>query len=204
MEVPSIFLNRILSETTKKGASSLHFSVGSQPLARVDGRLIKMENEDIITSDAIGNILNSFISSEEKATLDKEKEVVIVKVFAGKFRFRVNAFYQKGLLSLSFNHIPGIIRSLEDLGLPNIFKEVINLKSGLLVVAGPHNSGRSTTAAAFIEELNKKEKKYIITIEDPIEYSFINKESIVEQRQVGRDVRSYSEGIRLCLDEDVE
>lgn len=204
MEVPSIFLNRILAEAAKKGASSLHFSVGSQPVARIDDKLIPMEKEGILTSELLGKIIDSFISEEEAKKLKEEKEIVVVKTFAGDFRFRVNIFYQKNLPTLSFNYIPTVIRSLEDLKLPAALKEKINLNSGLLIVAGPNDSGKTGTAAAFIEDINKKENKYIITLEDPIEYLFINKKSLIEQRQIGRDVNSYAAGLKHCLDEDVD
>ncbi|MDD5031958.1 MAG: ATPase, T2SS/T4P/T4SS family [Patescibacteria group bacterium] len=204
MEVPSIFLNRILAEAVKKGASSLHFSVGSQPVVRVDDKLILMEKESILTSEWLDKIIESFVSEEEAKKFKEEKEVVVVKTFGGDFRFRVNIFYQKNLPALSFKYVPTIIRSLEDLKLPAAFKEKINLDSGLLIVAGPNNSGKTGTAASFIEDINKREKKYIITLEDPIEYLFINKKSLIEQRQIGRDVKSYVAGLKHCLDENVD
>jgi len=204
MEVPSIFLNRILAEAVKKGASSLHFSVGSQPVTRIDNELISMEKESILTSEWLDKIIESFISEEEAKKFREEKEVVVVKTFAGDFRFRVNIFYQKNLPALSFNYVPTVIRSLEDLKLPIAFREKISLNSGLLIVAGPNDSGKTSTAAAFIEDVNKKEKRYIITLEDPIEYLFVNKKSIIEQRQIGRDVKSYVAGLKHCLDEDVD
>lgn len=204
MEVPSIFLNRILSAAAKKGASSLHLSVGSVPILRVDGRLLPIENENILTSDTLNKVITSFLGNKELAQLNKNKEIVIIKTFAGNFRFRVNIFYQKDLLSLSFNYIPATIRSWEDLKLPYSFKENINLDSGLLIVAGPNDSGKTSTIATLIEEINKNKKKYIITLENPIEYLFVNKKSIIEQRQIGRDVDSYITGLRHCLEEDVD
>lgn len=204
MEVPSIFLNRILAEAAKKGASSLHLSVGSQPVARIDDKLVPMEKENILTSEMLGKIIDSFIGEDESRELKEEKEIVVVRTFAGDFRFRVNIFYQKDLPSLSFNYIPTVIRSLKDLKLPSLFKEKINLNSGLLIIAGSNDSGKTSTGAAFIEEINKNEKKYIITLENPIEYLFINKKSLIEQRQVGQDVKSYVAGLKHCLDEDVD
>jgi len=204
MEVPSIFLNRILSETAKRGASSLHLSVGSVPMMRVDGRLTLMEGENILALDVLKKIIESFLEKDEVLKLEKEKEIAIVKNFAGDFRFRVNIFYQKSLPALSFNYISGVIKNLEELGLAQAFSKKINLNSGLLIIAGPNDSGKTTTAVAFIEEINNKEKKYIITLENQIEYLFVNKKSIIEQRQVGRDVSSLNDGLRHCLDEDVD
>jgi len=204
MEVPSIFLNRILAEVAKKGASSLHLSVGSPPVVRVDDKLSPLENEGIITVEILNKIIDSFLEEDEAKRLKEDKEIVVVKVFGGNFRFRVNIFYQKDLPSLSFNYIVTAVRGLADLPFPKQLKEKINLNSGLLVVAGPNDSGKTATAAAFLEEVNKNEKKYIITLENPIEYLFVNKKSIIEQRQIGRDVKSYVVGLKHCLEEDVD
>ncbi|MFH1522742.1 MAG: ATPase, T2SS/T4P/T4SS family [Patescibacteria group bacterium] len=204
MEVPSIFLNRILSDIAKRGASCLHLSVGSSPIARINGRLVHIEDTNIITVETLKKIIDSFTSKEELEILEKEREIVIVKKFGGNFRFRINIFYQKDLPSLSFNYIHDFIRNLDNLKIPELIKKTINLNSGLLVVAGPNDSGKTSTVAAFIEELNKNEEKYIITIESPIEYVFINNRSVIEQRQVGRDVLSYVDGLEHCLEEDVD
>ncbi len=204
MEVPSIYLNKLLSGAAKKGASSLHLSIGSVPVMRINGRLTLMESEEMMTSDLISKIVRSFASEEELEKLEKERSLVLAKTFAGNFRFRVNIFYQKNSLSLSFNYISGIIRDLNDLDLPEQLTSVINLNSGLLILAGPDNSGKTSTAASFIEEMNKNRKKYIMTIEDPIEYVFINKQSMIEQREIGKDVKSYSQGLEHFLNEDVD
>jgi len=204
MEVPSIFLNRLLAEMAKRGASSLHLSVGAPPVARVADKLTPLENESILSADILTKIVESFIEEDEVKRLKEEKEIAIIKIFGGDFRFLVNIFYQKDLLSLSFNYIANNLRRLDDLSLPVQLKEKINLNSGLLIVAGPNDSGKTSTAAAIIEEINKNEKKYIITLENPIEYLFVNKKSIIEQRQIGRDVVSLATGLRHCLEEDVD
>lgn len=204
MEVPSIFLDRILVEAAKNGSYDIHLSVGNQPVMRIDGSLQPLDKEEIITKESIGKIIDSFVSEEERQKLKKNKELTVVKTFANDLRFRISIFYQRNLPSLSFNYIPGIIRSLEELGLPENVKKLINLESGLLIVAGPNNSGKTSTANSLLEEINKNFKKYVITLEDPIEYLFINKKSIVEQRQVGQDVNTYVEGLEHCLSEDVD
>jgi twitching motility protein PilT len=97
-----------------------------------------------------------------------------------------------------------VIKNLKEMELPSQITDIVKLNSGLLILAGPDNSGKTSTAAAFIEEINKHKKNYIITLEDPIEHVFINKESIVEQREIGRDVLSYLDGLEHCLNEDVD
>lgn len=204
MEVPSIFLNRLLSETAKKGASSLHFTVGSVPFIRVDGRLVLMEKEDIITVDFVNEIINSFISDEESLKLKKNRKLLLAKTFANNFRFRISVFYQKNVPSISFNLISGVVKDIKDFDLPKSIIDATKLKSGLLIIAGPDNSGKTSTAAAFIEEINKNQNYLIFTLEDPIEYVFVNKKSVVEQRQLGQDVKDYLDGLKHCLNEDVD
>lgn len=204
MEVPSIFLNRILAESAKKNASSLHLSVGSIPTIRDNGELFIMEGESIITADFINKITDSFIDDKEKQKLEENKEIVLVKEFAGNFRFRVNAFYQKKLLSLSFHFIPNSVKDLNSLGLPDVLHNLVKLNSGLFIIAGSKFSGKTTTISVLIEEINKNYKKRIVTIEDPIEHLFVSKKSIIEQRQIGQDVKSLLSGIQYCFEEDVD
>ncbi len=204
MEIPSIFLNRVLSEVAKNGASSLHLSAGSAPMIRIDGKFSLMESEGILTSDLLKKIIDSFVEDKEKEILEEKREVVLVRILPGNLRFRINIFYQKDMPSISFNYIEGIIRHLANLNLPQQAKDFIRNDSGLLIVAGPNDSGRTSTIASFIEETNKDQKKYIITLEKPIEHPFINKQSMIEQRQVGRDVKTYKDGLLHCLEEDVD
>lgn len=204
MEIPSIYLNRILVEAAKRNASNLHLTVGSPPMMRINDQLAAMENEGLINVDLIEKLIDSFASDEEKKRIKEEKEVILVKNFAGSFRFRVNIFYQKDMPALSFRNIPNVIKGVAELNLPKFLNNLIRLDSGLFIVAGPQLSGRSSTAAAIIEEANKTYSKRIVTIEDPIELQFVSKKSIVEQRQVGRDVKSVTAGIQYCLDEDAD
>jgi len=204
MEIPSIFLNRILSEAAKKSASDLHLSVGSLPMIRINNQLAALGGEEIVTNEIVNKIISSIVSQEESAKLKENREIVLVKEFAGNFRFRINIFYQKDLPTLSFHYIPSSLKTLADLQTAKIFQDFLKLNSGLIIIAGSNSSGKTTTAAAFIEEVNGISSKYIITIEDPIEYLFVNKKSIIEQRQVGRDVKSATAGVDYCLTEDVD
>jgi len=204
MEIPSIFLNRILVESVKKGASSLHLTVGSVPMLRINGQLKSIENEALIVGDLIPKLLDVFASEEEKKKIQEEREITLIKTFAGNFRFRVNVYYQKDMPALSFKSIPGNVKGFVELNLPKFLNDLIKMDSGLFVIAGSQFSGRTTTAAAIVEEINKNYAKRIVTIEDPIEPIFISKKSIVEQRQVGRDVKSVAEAIKHCLNEDID
>ncbi|MBA3047042.1 Flp pilus assembly complex ATPase component TadA [Patescibacteria group bacterium] len=204
MEIPSIYLNRILSEAAKKSASSFHLSVGSLPMMRINDQLFPMPGESIATSETLNKIIQSLLSQDEQAKLHGRRGIVLVKIIAGNFRFRVNIFYQKDMPALSFHYIPGAIKSLAELKLPKVLRDFINFNYGLLIIAGPFSSGKTTTAVSFIEEINNASASRVITIEDPIEYLFVNKKSVIEQRQVGRDVKSVKEGVNYCMEEDVD
>lgn len=204
MEVPSIFLNRILAYAAKKNASNLHLAVGSLPMARIDDKLSAVEEESIVTSELIDKIIEAMANGEEKKKLGEDKEIVIVKELAGEFRFRINIFYQKNFPAINFHFIPSAVKGLPDLRLPAVLNNLIKLNSGLFIVAGSHGSGKTTTAAAIIEEVNKNYAKNIVTLEDPIEYLFIGKKCLVSQRQVGRDVKSATQGLKYLLEEDAD
>ncbi len=205
MDSPIDFFKKVLLEAVKKKASSIHLSVASVPLIRVNGRFVaEGEETDILKKDDLEKIAISFLSGEEQRKLEEKRELTMVKEFGEGFRFRIKIFYQKDSLSISLNHISEEILSLEKIGLPSSFKRNLERASGLLILAGPASSGKTSTAAGIIEEFNKNKRKYIITIEDPIEKIFANKKSIVVQRQVGRDVSGFLEGVKHCLEEDVD
>ncbi|MEK7558157.1 MAG: ATPase, T2SS/T4P/T4SS family [Patescibacteria group bacterium] len=204
MEIPSIFLNRILTEAAKNNTSDLHLVVGSLPMTRIGDQLAILDSEDIITSELLNRIVEIILSQDEIAKLKENREIVLVKDLVNNFRFRVSIFYQKNLLAITFHYIPIIIKTMADLMLPSIINDFIKTKSGLLIIAGSHSSGRTTTIASVIEEINKRESKNIVTLEDPIEFLFINKKSLITQRQIGYDVKTFSQGLNYCLKEDVD
>lgn len=203
MEVPSILLNRILSETAKKNGSDLHLTVGSPPMIRVNGQFAPLADQEIITSEILNKITETFLSQAEIVKLRETKGIVLVKNMAN-FRFRINVFYQKELLALSFHYISGVIKNFADLGLAEASHNFLKANFGLLIFAGAYNSGKTSTVASFIEEVNKTSAKNIVTIEDPIEYLFVSKQSLITQRQVGSDVNTVVEALDYCLNEDID
>lgn len=203
MEVPSIFLNRILAEMAQKGGSDLHLAAGSPPMVRIGGRFAPLAGQELVVSETINKITETFLSPEEIAKLKEARGLILVKNISN-FRFRVNVFYQKNLLALSFHHIPGVIKSFGDLGLPEVCGNFFKAASGLVVIAGAYNSGKTTTAAALVEELNRTKALNIVTIEDPIEYLFISKTSLITQRQIGADANTAAEALDYCLSQDVD
>ncbi|MBI4779520.1 Flp pilus assembly complex ATPase component TadA [Candidatus Falkowbacteria bacterium] len=203
MEVPSIFLNRILSEMVQKNGSDLHLAVGSPPMIRAGGQFIPLAGQEMVAGETINKITETFLSPDEIVKLRENKGIALVKNISN-FRFRVNIFYQKGFLALSFRYIPSVIKNFNDLGLAEVCRNFLKETAGLLIIAGAYGSGKTTTAVSLIEELNKTKALNIVTIEDPIEYLFIGKTSLVMQRQIGTDVNTVANALDYCLSEDVD
>jgi twitching motility protein PilT len=204
MEVPSILLNRILSEAAKRKVSDLHLTVGSLPMARIDDQLTPFSEADIITKEVLDKMIDNLLDDKEKELLKTNRSLETVKTLAGNFRFKLSVFFQKELPALSFHYVSGVIKGLAELNIPESFTKLVKKDFGLLIIAGSYGSGRTTTAAAFIEEINRTVSKNIVTIENPIEYLFVSKKSIVTQRQIGVDVNSFVAGLSFCLREDVD
>jgi twitching motility protein PilT len=204
MDSPVEFFKRMLLDLAKKNASGLHLSVGSSPMMRSYGRLIEQEGEEVLKKDDLEKIIRSFLSDDELNVLAEKKELTFVRDFGENFRFRVNIFYQKDSPAISLSYISQDIADLDNLGFPVTFKKNLLNATGLLIVAGPPASGKTSTISSIIERINKDERKYIITLEDPIEKIFVNKKSLIDQRQVGRDVNNFLDGLRHCLEEDVD
>ncbi len=195
-------LKSILTDAIKRGAADIHFSVSNYPIIRVQAELVSLENEAIITEESMAALVASLVSEEQKKQLEKEREIILTYDFDKNLRFKITIFYQKNFLSATFRHIAERIPTLSALGVNPLLAELTKLNKGLIIVAGPFGSGRSTTAAAMIEEINQNRKKYIITIEDPIEYIFTNQKSIIEQREVGRDTNSFVDALRYFQEEN--
>jgi len=204
MEVYNILFNRLLSETAKRQASDLHLSSGSVPVIRKDGRLIKLEQEKIVEQPVLSQIIKSFLEEKELKILEEKRELTIVKKLGGNFRFKINIYYQKNLLAASLRIIPKEIKNFTSLNIPQTVAGFTKLSSGLLIVAGPYGSGKTTTIGAIIEHINQNYHKRILTIEDPIEVMFTSKQSVVEQREIGRDVLSLVNGLEYCQQEDID
>lgn len=204
MEVYNILFNRLLSETAKQKATDLHLSVGSIPVLRKDGHLVAMENEKIIEQETLAQIVNSFLDEDEKNILEKQRAITVIKILGGHFRFKINIYYQKNLLAASFRLISEVAHDLQSLNLPPDLDNFINLSNGLLIVAGIYGSGKTTTIAALLESMNQTQKRRILTLESSIETVFISKKSIIEQRQIPKDVPSLIDGLKYCQHQDID
>ena len=197
-------ISKILTTAAKRKASNIHMTVGAYPTLRVDENLVELEDEKIVTESFVEKLVDAILDAEQKKVLTAKKEVSFVKELADRFRIRVNVFYQKGFLSASFKLIPAQITPIVNLGLPKAVYGLTDNKSGLIIVTGNYGSGRSTTVASMIEEINKTRKENIVTVEDPIEHLFVNKKSLLEQREVGRDANTFSQAIEYFSESDVD
>jgi len=202
-----MFINEILTLTIQNKASDLHLLPGIPPVVRIDGQLSYMTHYSELTREDIERMVYSLLTPEQKELLLSNKELdfsydfsaIADKAFG---RFRVNLYYQKGYVCGAFRFFPPMVRTIDDLHLPRIVHSFTQLRQGLVLVCGPTGQGKSTTLAAMINEINVSRAAHILTIEDPIEYVYINGKSIISQREMGIDTHSWSMALRSSLRED--
>lgn len=195
-------INKLLAEAIARNASDLHIKVGIQPVIRVDGELTPLiEYARVTQEEAISTastIMNEF---QKKIYIDK-KEVDLSYGVPGLGRFRVNIFQQRGTIGMVFRVIPMKIPTIEELALPKILEKLSTEPRGLILVTGTTGSGKSTTLAAMIEHINTYKTMHIITIEDPIEFLYKDKKSLINQREIGTDADTFANALRSALRQD--
>lgn len=194
-------IETLLEEVVKQDSSDLHLTVGVPPTLRIDGALKPMELPALKEAE-VEKLVMSILNETQKDILAKDKEVDFSFAFGDVARFRANAYHQKGNLGLALRLIPVKIRTIDELGLPNVIDKFTELPRGLVLCTGPTGSGKSTTLAAMVDKINSEKAMHIITIEDPIEYTHNHKKSIVDQREVHYDTRSFAAALRSALRED--
>ncbi len=194
-----IVLDDLLKEMVDKSGSDLHIKVGQPPVVRIHGMLKRLENYCEFTNSLAEELIFSILNDERKEILSKEKELDLAYSISGVARFRVNIFFQKENIGAVFRVIPFDIKSFDDLGIPEIAKELCEYSNGLILVTGPTGSGKSTTLAAMIDYINSNNKKHIVTIEDPIEFLHRDKKSAVNQREIGVDTHSFASALKHIL-----
>ncbi len=198
----TIRIEPMLDEVLRRDASDLHLQVGLPAMLRIDGALIKVEKPVALKQSDVSALLNSILDDQQKQMLEADLELDFSFAYGDLGRFRVNAFHEKGNLAVALRLIPVQIRTIEDLGLPQIINTFTEFPRGLVLVTGPTGSGKSTSQAAMIDKINSEKALHIITIEDPIEYQHHHKQSIVVQREVHFDTLSFGAGLRSALRED--
>lgn len=190
-----------LDEAIAKKASDIHFTVGLPPTLRVDGEL-KPIDEKPMTSEDTESIIGGFIGEKLKVIIDETRKELDFTFSFKDSRFRTNIYYERNNLSAALRLLPQVIGTFEDLGVPAIVEKFTTVSQGLVIVTGPTGHGKSTTLAAIIDKINSERKTHIISIEDPIEYIFEHKKSIITQREVGHDTPSFASALRAALRED--
>ncbi|HOK94638.1 MAG TPA: type IV pilus twitching motility protein PilT [Anaerohalosphaeraceae bacterium] len=192
---------QMLAAAIKNSASDVHINVGMPPIMRINTELIMMDLPEVSNEDAGRMILEMIGEDKFKLFLEKRDWDFSTMIEDGS-RFRVNAHFQKETFALSFRAISNSIPDIEDLHLPEVVKELTDLPRGLVLVTGHTGSGKSTTLASMINEINRKYRKRIITLEDPVEYLMENKSCMIEQREIGSDCPSFASGLRHALRQD--
>ncbi len=193
-------LSYYFKQAIDRRASDLHLVEGSMPAFRINGDLCKLEEPPIPYGELKYSIFKD-LDKDTKDRLEKEKDLDLSMVFFEN-RFRVNLHFQDGRLGLTARLVPKNIPHPEDIGISEVIYKLTHLRDGLLLVTGPSGAGKSTTLAVMLDMINAERRAHIITIEDPIEYSFEDKQSIIEQRQLGRDTESFSSALKYALRQD--
>lgn len=195
-------LNELLQKVIDLEGSDLHLTVGAYPAVRVDGALRYLEEQKKLVLEDIEKMVGEILDPAQKKILKEEKEFDFSFAFSDLARFRVNAFHQRGYLAAVLRLIPLSIPTLEELNLPRSLYQFCDLPQGFVLVTGPAGQGKSTTVAALLNYINETRNAHIITIEDPIEYIYPHKKSIVDQRELILDTRSWEVALRSALRED--
>lgn len=191
----------LLYKADELNASDLHLTVGIPPTFRINGHLQQFDDEKLLPSD-LQRMVMSVIPEFCREEFETHREIDFNFSLPNRCRFRMNAYHQRNSLTLAARKIDAIIPSIEELHMPEILYDLCKKPQGLILVTGPTGSGKSTTLAAMIDYINRNFSKHIITLEDPIEYLHSHQKSIVNQREVGMDTTSFSNGLRAALRQD--
>lgn len=196
-----MLIEELLEKLVADGGSDLHISSGLPPAARIDGKLQRYDYPPL-SPDDVETLLFPMLSNEQRRKLEQDWELDFSYGIEGLSRFRVNFYKDKGNYAAAFRTITSIVPSFDKLGLPEIIRKTADKPRGLILVTGPTGSGKSTTLAAMIDYINSNRSEHILTIEDPIEFVHTSKQSIIHQRELGMDTRSFANALKSALRED--
>ena len=194
-------IRKLLKSVVAYKASDLHLVSGSEPQIRIDGKLVAL-NLPVLDGKMIEEMAYSLLTEKQKKDFEEYNELDFSIILPEVGRFRANYYRTMGDVACAFRIIPIDIPSLDDLNAKSIFKEIIKREKGLILVTGPTGSGKSTTLAAMLNEINMTEKKHIITVEDPVEFVHTNKHCLFSQRNVGTDTNSFAAALKFAMRED--
>ena len=192
----------LLLEVIERNASDLHLTAGAHPTVRVRGRLQALEEYPVMTTEQTREIVYSILSNDQRQRLETDWQIDFAYSIPERARFRVNAYYQRAAIGAAFRLIPATIKTVDELGLPLVLHDLAKRPRGFVLVTGPTGSGKSTSLAAVIDEINATREEHIMTIEDPIEFLHGHKKCIVNQREIGADAQSFGAGLKAALRQD--
>jgi twitching motility protein PilT len=196
-------LDSALRETVEKGGSDLHVKAGSPPMLRIDGELQPLEGVEKLTSEDTSKALDLILTEPRaKSEFNEVGEADFSHAIRGLSRFRVNAFRQRGSVSIACRAIPFQVKTVDELDLPEVVRSLAEEQRGIILLTGTTGSGKSTTLAAMIDHINETRRRHIVTLEDPIEYLHADKMSIINQREIGNDTVSFGRAMRRVLRQD--
>lgn len=197
-------ISKLLASISEYKASDLHFSVGNPPTLRVGGKLVPLTSEELLTPEFIQSLIDGILPAELVPELDLHRDITFTYATKGKARYKVHAYYQQGYVSITFRLIPMTIPPLVNLDVPEPVKNIVQFQDGLIIVAGAYGAGKTTVLASCLEYYNQTFSKHIVTFERPIEILFTDAKSIIEQREVGRDIPNAAAVKDFAAQEDVD
>jgi twitching motility protein PilT len=192
----------LLLEVLERRASDLHITAGAHPMVRIRGRLVALTDYPVLTPSLTREVIYSILTNDQRQRLETDLQIDFAYAVPNVARFRVNAYFQRGAIGAAFRLIPVDIKSVEELGLPAICHELAHKPRGFVLVTGPTGSGKSTSLAAILDEINRTREDHILTIEDPIEFLHPHKKCIVNQREIGSDAQTFGSGLKAALRQD--
>ena len=195
-------IDTLLERAAAEDASDLHITAGSPPVLRVRSLLAPIEDFEQFSPEETRDLLYRILSTEQQKRLEIDRQLDFSYSVPGVARFRVNVYYQRDSLAAAFRLVPKMIKSAEELGLPDVLRKLAEEPRGLVVITGPTGSGKSTTLATMIDHINRTRALHIVTIEDPIEFLHGHKKSVINQREVGADAKGFAEALRGALRQD--
>jgi twitching motility protein PilT len=199
---PLLSVDVLLETIVGLEASDLHITAGSPPMARVHGALVPLPGYEPMSPETTRDLLYRILPTEKQKHLEVDRQIDLSYGVPGLARFRMNVYLQRDSVAAAFRTIPATLKTLEELGLPASLSDLAHKPRGLVLVTGPTGSGKSTTLAAMIDEINRTRNDHIITIEDPIEFLHRHKRCIVNQREIGTDATSFGDALRAALRQD--
>ena len=197
-------LQALIDVLITEKASDIHFSVGSHPLIRVSGKLMPLVKKPILTDADLAGFSKALMRPDQLERLDRREEVDFSYETAQLVRFRGNGFFQRGRKAIALRLIPNVIRTFEELNLPPILESFTQRPQGFFLCVGPVGQGKSTTLAAMVNRINQTRSEHIVTIEDPIEYVYVEEKSLIDQREVGLDTPSFQAALNAAFRQDVD